>query len=598
MNMQKQNLSSIQYRTHKSSQVNASLEGQSIKLAGWVRKKRDHGPIIFIDLADNEGTVQCIAQNIEKSADSAINSNEIFQVAEKLSNESIICIEGIVTKRSKETINNKISSGEVEIQITKIEIISHAQELPFALSQPDLSQELQLKYRYLYLRRPDMQEVLKIRTNAIRLMREAMQELGFQEIQTPILASSSPEGARDYVVPSRLHPGKFYALPQAPQQFKQILMASGVEKYFQVAPCFRDEDARADRLVGEFYQLDFEMAFAGQEEVFSVLEHVLYHVFHTIRPEYEIPKRFPRITYQDAIAKYGSDKPDLRNPLELCDITNEPAPNIFQKLIDNKGKLIALSAKVENLSNAFFTKLTKQMMDLGAKGLAYCVHKEGKWSGPLANMYDDSVKEKILKGTDHNAIFLIADEKNIAYKLAGQLRDKLGRELNLINEKKFAFCLITDFPMFEWNENKSGKNKWDFMHNPFSMPQNPDASIEDIVSYQYDIVCNGYELSSGAVRNHDLALVKKMFQLIDLDCENIEEAFPVYKAFKHGIPPHAGAAPGIDRIIMLLSERTNVRDIVPFPLNQHGENLLMEAPSEITQELLDELQIKVKKNQK
>lgn len=578
------------YRSHTCSQIDSSQIDSNVKLAGFVRKKRDHGTVLFIDLVDASGVVQCV---ISKADDAHANNDNAFTIANKVSHESVISVEGKIIKRSDGTVNKQISSGEVELVIENIVVLSAAQELPFAIYQQDLSEELQLRYRFLYLRRKEMQETLALRTHVIDLLRRYMKEMNFLEIQTPILASSSPEGARDYVVPSRLHPGKFYALPQAPQQFKQLLMASGVERYFQIAPCFRDEDARADRLVGEFYQLDFEMAFATQEDVFSVLEHVMYNVFHTIRPEYETPKKFPRIPYKTAIEKYGSDKPDLRNPLEIFDITNEPTPNIFKQLVADGGKLLAISAPVGAQSSAFFDSLTQHMVHLGAKGLAYCVLKD-KWSGPLANMLSEETRNKILHGKDgHDAIFLVADKKNVAYKLAGQLRTQLGVKLNLIKENVFAFCLITDFPMFEWNEHKAGENKWDFMHNPFSMPQNLDAPTEDILSYQYDIVCNGYELSSGAVRNYNLETVRKVFEIIGDDCANLEERFPLYKSFRYGIPPHAGSAPGIDRIIMLLSDKTNVRDIVPFPLNQSGENLLMHAPSVIHDQLLKELRLKV-----
>ncbi len=595
-------MSGNQYRSHKCCEINKQHVSKSIKLSGWVRKKRDHGTIIFIDLVDNSGSVQCIVQK----------SSPLFEKIDSLTLESVICVEGTVLERASETINKKITSGEVELEIYTIEVLTKAQELPFAIHQEDLNEELQLKYRFLYLRRQHMQETIKLRTQVIDLLRKYMKELNFQEIQTPILASSSPEGARDYLVPSRLHPGKFYALPQAPQQFKQILMASGIERYFQIAPCFRDEDSRADRLIGEFYQLDFEMAFASQEDVFEVLEHVLYNVFHTVRPEMKIEKKFPRIPYTQALARYGSDKPDLRNPLELVNVLEDldidiEIPNIFKDMVNGGGKLLAISAPIENGTRSFFDELQKFMIHKGAAGLAYATYDGEKWSGPMNRMFSDEIKNAILKkgeekdkasprssGKNHNTIFLIADDKHNAYKLAGALRTHLGEILNLITNDEFAFCLITDFPMFE----KTDDGKWDFMHNPFSMPQNMDAPTEEILSYQYDIVCNGYELSSGAVRNHKLELVEKVFNIVGDNCENLEERFPLYKAFKFGIPPHAGSAPGIDRIIMLLNKRIdnrelNVRDIVPFPLNQNGENLLMHAPSIVTQKHLNELGIKI-----
>lgn len=579
------------YRTNMCGEIDKSFIGKTIQLAGWVRKKRDHGTILFLDLADATGIVQCITHNEvhkqrdEQSCEYTLNNdNDTFKTIDKLSLESVVSITGIIALRSIETINKNISSGEIELHVTKVEVLSAAQELPFALHQKDLSEELQLKYRFLHLRNSEMQNLLRLRTRVIDLMRQYMKEMNFLEIQTPILAASSPEGARDYLVPSRLHPGKFYALPQAPQQYKQMLMASGVEKYFQIAPCFRDEDSRADRLVGEFYQLDFEMAYATQEDVFDVLEYVLYNIFHTLKPDYKMATKFPRIPYKEAIERYGSDKPDLRNPLEIMDITNKfPTPNIFKKLVDEDGKLLVISAKLENVSGKFFETLQKTMQAKGAQGLAYAVLKN-EWSGPLANMFGE--KESMLQAPMHNAIFLIADKKDEAYKLIGQLRTELGTQLNLLDEKQFAFCLITDFPMFELND-----GKWDFMHNPFSKPQNIDLPTADILSFQYDIVCNGYELASGAVRNHDLALVKKVFEKIDENAGDIEERFPLYKAFRYGVPPHAGCAPGIDRIIMLISGRHNVRDVVPFPLNQNGESSLMNSPSVVEERFLKDLKL-------
>lgn len=580
------------YRTHVCSQVDKSLKGQKIRLSGWVRKKRNHGTIIFIDLVDQSSVVQCIIQK----------DSPLFELVESTSYESVVTIEGTIALRTSETINTKINSGEIELHIEDFKILTKAQELPFAIHQEDLNEELQLQYRFLYLRRNHMQETLRLRTLVIDLLRKYMKDLNFLEIQTPILASSSPEGARDYLVPSRLHKGKFYALPQAPQQFKQILMASGVEKYFQIAPCFRDEDSRADRLIGEFYQLDFEMAFATQEDVFKVLEYVLYNVFKTVRPECEIPQKFPRIPYKTAIEEYGSDKPDLRNPLKLINITNScTIPNIFTDLVEKGGKLLAITAKIEKTSGKFFDDLQKFMQHKGAKGLAYSHFDGQKWSGPMTKMFSDEEKNQMLEQgqkasnqNDHNTVFLVADTKHMAYKLAGALRIELGQQLGLIDEDKFEFCLITDFPMFELTD----EGKWDFMHNPFSMPQNLDDPIEEILSYQYDIVCNGYELSSGAVRNYDLNIVEKVFKIVGDNCENLEERFPLYKAFKFGIPPHAGSAPGIDRIIMLLNKKIdgrelNVRDIVPFPLNQNGENLLMHAPSVVPEKHLKELGIKI-----
>lgn len=568
------------YMSHKCSDINKNFVGNIVKLAGWIRTKRNHGGILFIDLYDHFSMIQCIIDPQHPS----------FSLLESLKLESVISLIGTVKLRDDKNFNPSISSGNVEIDITSFDVLSSAETLPFALHQEDLNEELQLSYRFLYLRTKEMQQILKLRTNVINFLRLQMQSLGFQEIQTPLLSSPSPEGARDYVVPSRLHPGKFYALPQAPQQFKQLLMASGVEKYFQIAPCFRDEDARADRLLGEFYQLDFEMAFAQQEDILHILETVLSSTFQHFKPDLNIQKTFPRISFYDAIHTYGSDKPDLRNPLKIIDITSlQEAPSIFQSLVASGGKLLSISAKMEYNNNEL-KKLTKVMMDKGAKGLAYCYLKDGVWSGPLSKMFSSEILATATQSPDHNIIFLLADSYEIAHKLAGYLIYELGELLSLIDKNDYQFCFITDFPLFE---NKDGA--WQFTHNPFSMPQNIDAPIQDIISYQYDVVCNGYEITSGAVRNHDLQLIHKVFSLIGEDASDLEVRFPVFKSFRYGVPPHAGAAPGIDRIIMLLSNKSNVRDIVAFPMNQKGENLLMESPCELEDSFIKDLSLKLSK---
>lgn len=568
------------YRTNLCGKIDSTFLDKTIKLAGFVRKKRNHGNVVFIDLHDASGVFQCIFEK----------NKPIFENIDKLSLESVISVEGVVIKRSDENINTKIQTGNLELLVTKIEILSNAKELPFALHQKDLNEELQLKYRFLYLRKDEMQEVLKLRTNVIDFLRSQMKGLGFQEIQTPLLSSSSPEGARDYIVPSRLKLGKFFALPQAPQQFKQLLMASGVEKYFQIAPCFRDEDSRADRLLGEFYQLDFECAYACESDILNILETVIYNTFKNFQPNAPMNKKFPIISYDDAIKNYGTDKPDLRNPLKLFDITNlQELPNIFKNL--QNPKLLTISAKFENASNSTMQKLTKQIQEFGAKGLAYCELINGTWSGPLAKMLPEATLKQALQNENDNFIFLVAATKDEAYKIASKLRTILAQELKLIDENEYNFCFINDFPMFEMQN-----NKWEFMHNPFSMPKSLDCSIEEIKSIQYDLVCNGYEITSGAVRNHNLELIQKVFKLIN-DDSNLEERFPLFKAFSYGIPPHAGAAPGIDRIIMLIGKKENVRDIVAFPMNQSGENLLMNAPSEIDETFLKDLRIKVLKEE-
>lgn len=575
------------YYSHKCNEITIKNTGETIKISGWIRKKRDHGQILFIDLYDSTDMVQCVINNYHPK----------FHILEKLNLESVVSVVGIVNKRSQDTINEHINSGYVELTINEFEILNEAQELPFALHQKDLNEELQLKYRFLYLRKKDMQDILKLRTDVMDFLRYKMKTLGFQEIQTPLLSSTSPEGARDYIVPSRMHPGSFYALPQAPQQFKQLLVASGVDKYFQIAPCFRDEDSRADRLVGEFYQLDFEMAFATQDNILDILNDVLISTFKKFQPNAKIDEKITKISYKDAINLYGSDKPDLRNPLKIVNITNlQKAPKIFENLVENNGQLLTISAKMQYNNNEL-KKLTKIMQDKGAKGLAYCYKQNNEWTGPLAKMLTMETIENATNHNQGNILFLIADKNDIAYKLAGNLITELGNMLNLIDENEYKFCFITDFPLFE----KKDDGSWDFMHNPFSMPHNLDLPLDQILSYQYDVVCNGYEITSGAVRNHKLNLIHKVFSLIGQDSTDIENRFPVFKAFKYGTPPHAGAAPGIDRIIMLLSKKKNVRDIVAFPMTQKGENLLMECPTNIDEKFLKELclisTIKINKNE-
>jgi aspartyl-tRNA synthetase len=572
-----------QYRTHKICDLDISLAEQTIKIAGWLRTKRNHGQILFIEVADSSGVIQCVIDT----------NSSLFETIEKTPYESVVAIEGVVTLRPSAMINKNITTGEIELIIKTVEILSKAEPLPFDLDQANLGEELQSQYRFLYLRRSEMQKMLQLRAKVLEILRTKMKELSFMEVQTPILTSSSPEGARDYVVPSRLHPGKFYALPQAPQQFKQLLMAACVDKYFQIAPCFRDEDSRADRIVGEFYQLDFEISFATQEEVLFTLEGILTHLFNTIRPDRAISEVFPRISYKQAIKKYGSDKPDLRNPLILQDITHLDPPLIFKNIIVGGGKMIAISAKIDDTSRKFFDQLLHYIKSRGGSGMAWAVNTNGNWAGTMNNMFSDAIKNEILCD-DHNALFLIADKEKIAYQLAGFLRNELGERLGLIDKNKYAFCFITDFPMFEWSDEN---NAWDFTHNPFSMPQDIHKSIEEMLAYQYDVVCNGYEITSGAVRNHDISLIQKVFALINRGDENIEEILPLFKAFKYGICPHAGAAIGLERILMLLSDQKNVRNTVAFPLNQRGEDLFMNAPSIINQKLLKELKIAIMKEE-
>lgn len=577
------------YRTNKCAEINKSFLEKKVKVSGWIRKIRNHGNIIFLDLLDNSGILQCVIEN----------DNKFFSSLDELNVESVVSLSGLVVNRENGKVNKEIESGEVELKIEEVEVLSKAETLPFALHQEDISAKQQSEYRFLYLRRPEMQAMLKKRTQVIDEFRSAMKVVGFQEIQTPILTASSKEGARDYLVPSRLHPGKFYALPQAPQQFKQLLMAGGVDKYFQIAPCFRDEDSRADRLVGEFYQVDFEAAFATQDDIFEYLEGVLKQVFEKIRPEVKI-SAFEKIKYEDAIKTYGSDKPDLRNPLKLMDITESAeVPNVFKKLVEAGGKLIIIKAPgCYGNSRKFFDALHERAVYHGAKGLAYAFKGEA-WSGPLAKMYSDSFKDSLCEN-DEDGIFMLAGMPDEVYKIAGLMRDEIADKLCLVDKGDFKFAFITDFPMFEKDEN----NSWDFMHNPFSMPKLSSSQLKEldeksdlssISSYQYDVVCNGYEICSGAVRNHDLSLIESLFALIGKDLQSVYDSIPLFKAFKFGVPPHAGAAIGLDRVVMLLSDAKNVRDIVAFPLNQQGEDLFMNAPCSVDEEDLEKhLSLKIK----
>jgi aspartyl-tRNA synthetase len=572
------------YRTNKCAEVNKSFLDKKVKVSGWIRKKRNHGNIIFLDLLDSSGILQCVIEN----------DNKFFSSLDGLNLESVVSLSGLVVNRENGKVNKEIESGDVELKIEGVEILSRAETLPFALHQEDISVKQQSEFRFLYLRRPEMQAMLKKRTQVIDEFRSAMKSKGFHEIQTPILTASSKEGARDYLVPSRLHPCKFYALPQAPQQFKQLLMVSGVDKYFQIAPCFRDEDSRADRLVGEFYQVDFEVSFATQDDIFEYLEGVLKQVFETVRPEVKI-SAFEKIKYDDAIKTYGSDKPDLRNPLKLQDVTNDAeVPNVFKSLVEAGGKLIIIKASgCYGNPRKFFDALHERAIYHGAKGLAYAFKGE-TWSGPLAKMYSDSFKDSLCEN-DEDGIFMLAGMPHEVYKIAGLMRDEIANSLCLVDKGDFKFAFISDFPMFEKVETEDGTG-WDFMHNPFSMPRlsvaemqklDEKSDLSQISSFQYDVVCNGYEICSGAVRNHDLGLIESLFALIGKDLQAVYDSIPLFKAFKFGVPPHAGAAIGLDRVVMLLSDAKNVRDIVAFPLNQQGEDLFMNAPCFVDEEDLE-----------
>ena len=580
-----------EYRTYTCNTIRKEHVGEHIKLAGWIQTIRDLGGVIFIDLRDQYGITQVVASGNE----------ELVDFATKIPIESTISVEGTVRLRDDETINEKIETGLVELFAEKIEILGkRTKQLPFEIeSSREVREDLRLQYRFLDLRNEKLKNNLILRAKVIQFMREQMVKKDFLEAQTPILTSSSPEGARDYLVPSRIYPGKFYALPQAPQQFKQLLMVAGIDKYFQIAPCFRDEDARADRTPGEFYQLDMEMAFATQEDVFNVMEDVIYNVFKEFSDKKIAEYPFPRIPYREAMLKYGSDKPDLRNPLVIQDVSN-----IFEK-IDLKvfnGKIVRIISVPNGASQprTWFESMTDYAIkECKAKGLAWLkVGDDRSLQGPIAKFIDDKSREELLTSTNTNAgdaIFFIAEHEPVVSKLGGQIRDELGRTLGLIDDSVYRFCWIVDFPMYERVEN----GKIEFCHNPFSMPQGGMEALEtqeplDILAYQYDIVGNGIELASGAVRNHSPEIMIKAFEIAGYKEEVILKKFSaLYNAFHYGAPPHAGIAPGIDRIIMLLAGEETIREIQAFPMNAKAQDLLMGAPSAVTQKQLDEIHIKI-----
>ena len=596
------------YRTHTCGELRSDHVGETVRVSGWVHRKRDHGGLLFVDLRDHYGLTQCVAKP----------DNAHFETLERLRVESVVSVTGTVVARSDETVNENLDTGAVEIVIDEMEIQSAAEELPLPVfGEPDYPEEIRLKHRYLDLRRETLHKNITLRSDVITSIRNRMVEQGFTEYQTPILTASSPEGARDFLVPSRMHPNNFYALPQAPQQFKQLMMVSGFDRYFQIAPCFRDEDLRADRSL-EFYQLDMEMSFATQEDVFSVIEPVMHGVFEQFANGKEVtPAPFPRIPYKEAMAKYGSDKPDLRNPIELNDVTEFFADDsktgfgIFAKIIGGGGKVIAIPAPkaAAEKSRKFFDDLDKwAKKEMQAPGLGYARLKEADGGGvdsqdPVLKNFQPDHLEALLKQLGLAAgdgIFFSAGKKADAYKLAGAARMKVGEELGLIEENIFKFCWIVDFPMYEWDEDN---NKVDFSHNPFSMPQGGLEALEtaktdeeklNILAYQYDIVCNGVELSSGAVRNHRPDLMIKAFEIAGYGPEVVEEEFGgMLNAFKYGAPPHAGIAPGIDRMVMLLADAENIRDVIMFPMNQQGQDLLLGAPSQVDAKALRELYLRL-----
>ncbi len=593
------------YRTHNCSELNEKNIGKKVKLSGWVHRKRDHGNLLFIDIRDHFGLTQCVTENKDKD----------FKILEKIKPESVITIEGNVVKRSKETENKELKTGLIEIKIVEAKILSEAKELPMPVfGEQEYPEETRLKYRFIDLRRNEMHENIKIRSKILSFIRSKMIQSNFLEFQTPILTASSPEGARDFLVPSRLHPGKFYALPQAPQQFKQMVMISGFDRYFQIAPCFRDEDGRADRSPGEHYQLDMEMSFVEQEDVLKVAEPIFYDLFKEFGKGKKINKPpFPRIKYKESLEKYGTDKPDLRNPIELVDVTKifkseDVKLKIFKDIISKGGIVKAIPVfNTFSKPRSFFDGLNNWAISEGASGLAYITFEKtnnkitGK--GPIAKFFSERAVLELLKDckiTEKDSVFFVCNKEKEATKFSGIARQKIAEELKLINEKSFHFCWVTDYPMYEYDEKEK---KIDFSHNPFSMPQVEMKEFDKtdplkILAYQYDLVCNGYELSSGAIRNHIPEYLFKVFDKVGYSKSMVEKNFSgMIKALSYGAPPHGGMAPGIDRIVMLLADQKNIREVTLFPLNQNAEDLLMEAPSEATEKQLKELSIKtVKKN--
>ena len=591
------------YRSHNCNEIKKKDVGKKVFLSGWVNKKRDHGNLLFLDLRDNYGITQCI---IDKE-------NKNFSSLEKIQLETVIKVTGEVVNRSNETINKDIETGEVEVVIQSFDTLGSCKELPLPVfSDQEYSEEIRLKYRFLDLRRKKIHENIILRSKVISFIRNEMHKLGFLEFQTPILTSSSPEGARDFLVPSRLNPGKFYALPQAPQQFKQLIMVSGFDRYFQIAPCFRDEDARADRSPGEFYQLDLEMSFVEQEEVFEVVEKLLVNTFKSFSEKKLMHKEFPKISYSDALLKYGSDKPDLRNPLIINDITEiflreDVSFEIFKKLVKSGSNVRCIVTKnTKDKPRSFFDNIDKWAKDQGASGLAYFTiekDKEISAKGPIGKFFSKESLEEIMKKTKSevgDSIFLACGKKKELGKITSLARDKIANDLELVDENVFAFCWIVDYPMFEKNDQT---NKIEFSHNPFSMPQGNIDKINfekplDILAYQYDIVCNGIELSSGAIRNHIPELMYKLFSIAGYEKKQVDEKFTgMINALSYGAPPHGGIAPGIDRIVMLLADEKNIREVTMFPMNQNAQDLLMNAPSEVNETQLKELglQLKTKK---
>jgi len=584
------------YRTHKCAELRSTDVGTTVRLSGWIHRRRDHGGVLFIDLRDHYGITQIVADE----------DNPVQKLLDSLKLESVVTVTGEVVARSAEAVNPKLPTGEIEVVAREVEVQSHAEELPMPVAtEADYPEDIRLTYRYLDLRREQMHRNIMLRSAVIASIRRRMIEQGFMEFQTPILTASSPEGARDYLVPSRVHPGKFYALPQAPQMFKQLIMVAGFDKYFQIAPCFRDEDARADRSPGEFYQLDFEMSYVTQEDVFAAIEPVLAGVFEEFADGRSVTPagEFPRIAYKDSMLKYGSDKPDLRNPLLVHDVGDHfkgSGFGLFAGLVEKGAVVRAVGApNTADKSRKFFDDMNDWARSEGFAGLGYATRKGGEWGGPIAKNHGtegmDKIAEEMGLGPD-DGIFFAAGKEAEAAKLAGFARTRVGEQLDLIEKGAFRFCWIVDYPMYEYDEDAK---KVDFSHNPFSMPQGGLEALEtkdplEILAYQYDIVCNGVELSSGAIRNHRPDIMYKAFEIAGYTREEVDTNFAgMINAFKYGAPPHGGSAPGIDRIVMLLADEPNIREVILFPMTQKAEDLMMKAPAEVPAKHLRELGIRI-----
>ena len=588
------------FRSHNCNELTLKNDGEQVRLSGWLHRKRDHGGLLFLDLRDHYGITQCVLEP----------EDECFELACDIPPESVVRVNGKVVKRDAETVNKDIPTGEVEVRVENLDILSRAETLPLPVfGEPPFPEDIRLQDRFLDLRRASMHRNIVLRSKIVSSIRERMTRTGFLEYQTPILTASSPEGARDFLVPSRMHPGKFYALPQAPQQFKQLTMIAGFDRYFQIAPCFRDEDARADRSPGEFYQLDIEMSFVEQQDVFDALEPVLLGLFEEFADGREVRKTFPKIPYREALAKYGSDKPDLRNPIEIVEVgdcfTQEGVEfRAFRGVVEAGGVVRGIPApNAAKQPRAFFDRIDKWARDeMGAQGLGYIIFEEGEGGslagkGPIAKFLTDEVLKTMSSRAGigaGDAIFFACNTEAEANILAGAARDRIGRELELIDDNAFAFCWIVDYPLYEWSETEK---QIVFSHNPFSMPQGGLEALEgdplSVLAYQYDVVCNGVELSSGAIRNHDVQIMYKAFEIAGYGREQVEERFGgMLRALQYGVPPHGGIAPGLDRIVMLLAGVENLREVTMFPMNQRGEDLLMGAPCEVEDEQLKILHLR------